>query len=409
MAGSPAEPARASPSSARRARFVGVRQLWLRRIETLPEVETVLRHRAFRDRAAVENALSRYFFTPFEHQEVCEGDHFARRAAWSRAALAGLEPGWVEAVADRRVEAWLPSRPSRVPSLLEAVRRLPLSLMCELLAGREHAQALAVVAEPAIRNIDGCIKMMARPDPRARRALSSAMAILLEQPVPEASLLAAARAAGVELEPGELRDHLVAVFLGTGVIQLSDVLTHALITRAQHPLSVEDASTMGWLRETLRCFPVNASVTRLARGPADVGGASYALGDAITFYPQSLNQGAGDDFRPARWDAPDGGPQTFAFGWGPRACPAQRFSLHLLAHLLGRLQTELRLRIPRVSHRRSLAWPIPAALGRPDQRLDAPPRPQRARDVARYVATCADTYPRAFFAAGRLLGGLGRG
>ncbi len=387
----------------------GLRQLWLRRVDDPRAVEALLRHRAFRDRASVENALSRYFFTPFEHQEVCEGDDFTRRAAWSRAALSGVDTAWVEAVTDRTLTAWRERLPSRVPNLLETVRGLTLPLMCELTFGSSLAHGLVEAAEPAVRNIDGCIKMMARPDPTVRQTLATSVtAALAEEPV-RPSLLAAAASAGVELSPRELRDHLICVFLGTGTIQLTDVLTHALLARAQHPLAVEDASVDGWLRETLRCYPVNASLTRRASDAAEVAGVAYVAGDAITAYPQALNREADAAFRPARWDAHDAAPAgAFAFGWGPRACPAQRFSLHLLAHLLARLSGELRVRVPAgLVHRRSLAWPIPASLGAPGQRLDAPPPRKRARYVARYAATCADTYPRAFWRG--LLGGLGRG
>ncbi|MEM6790342.1 MAG: cytochrome P450 [Myxococcota bacterium] len=381
------------------------RGLWLRDLDTPAAAQAVWRHPSFRDRAPLEVAMSRYFFAPFDHQEVCVGDRFARRAAWSRAALGRMPIDAVAEAAARHTEAWLDQLPATVPSLLAAVRRLTLPLMCELTLGHDAGAEVAPVAARAVADIDASIKLMARPHLAVRRALGSRLDTILRGDLPAPSLVAAARAAGADLPRSEAVHQVAASMLATGTIQLTDVVTHALIARAQHPDQVAAASVAAWVAETVRCFPVNASVTRINDGgPVRVAGLHFPAGTAVSASPRRLNRRLHhrlDAFRAASDDAaPD---PAFAFGWGPRACPAQRFGLVALTAMLRRLRARLEVRIPTgTAHRRSLALPVPASLGRRGPGatpLPEPPSPPAWRPRIRYAATCAYAYPAAFFTA----------
>jgi cytochrome P450 len=363
----------------------------MRRLDEPAEIDAALRHPALRDRAPLENALSRQFFAPFVHQEVVQGARFEARAAWSRAALGGMPPEVVALAADRAFERH--ARAGLFPSLLEEVRRVVASATALLALGDDaHFESLAIAA---VADFDRGIKMIAAPDRALRGRLASALRARLADPGAwqGTSYLTVAREAALALPLGERVDHLAGVLLGTGAIQVSDVVTHALIALDQHPAARAHSSS-ALLRETLRLYPVNASLTRLVKSDVAIAGRRYRRGEAVTVVPLAVNRLAGRSFDAGRSEDT----YAFAFGVGPRACPARRVALTLAEALLDRYRA-LGLRIePRYRHRRSLARPARARLGD-----GAAPAPSslwvQAQSWARYGARCAASYPRAFVAA----------
>ncbi|MCA9624121.1 MAG: cytochrome P450, partial [Myxococcales bacterium] len=182
------------------------------------------------------------------------------------------------------------------------------------------------------------------------------------------------------------REHRTAV---------TDCLTHALVALSQQPEArVHDDEAV--LRETLRRYPVNSSITRRARAPVALGDQALAAGDSLAVVPEEVNRHGWpepDRFDPGRFSAKSPAGYSFAFGAGPRACPAQRFSLTLLGELLAtyrRLGVEVPRRHP---HHRSLAVPIPAMIG--GGACAAQPLHERLQHRARYLACAAATYPLA--------------
>jgi hypothetical protein len=362
------------------------RQLWMRRLDDPDEVEALLRHPALRDRAPLENALSRAFFAPFAHQEVVTGARFEARAAWSRAALAAMPLETAVASAARAFERH--ARPGLYPCLLSQVRRVAASAAAELALGDLEHEPLAVAVAA---NFDECIKMVGRRDAALRRRLRNALRVKLAEPTRwrGASYLTLAREQALALPLDERVDHLASVFLGTGAIQVSDVVTHALIALEQSP-AARAAADAAIIEETIRLYPVNASVTRLVTAEVTHAGRTHRRGDAVTVIPAALNRGASDPLDAAQY--------TFGFGVGARACPARRVALALSEELLRRFRA-LGVRVaPGYRHRRSLAQPLAARLG-----AGAAPPPaawwSRARGWARYGRAIAASYPSAFIAA----------
>ncbi|MEZ4442041.1 MAG: cytochrome P450 [Polyangiaceae bacterium] len=356
-------------------------------------IAEALRHPDLRDRAELERALSSFFFQPFVHQEVVEGDRFARRAAFSRAALA-LDPDLVRQTA--RLEVPPGGRPTLGPtaSLLDELRRHVTAVTVRLTFGDDAPFA---VVHAAALDLDRGIKLSALPRRGPRLALWRLLAERLADPErwPEGTTLAAGRdeAAGLDLD--ERIHHVGAVLLGTGIIQITDSLTHALVALSQQPEArVHDDEAV--LRETLRRYPVNSSITRRARAPVALGDQALAAGDSLAVVPEEVNRHGWpepDRFDPGRFSAKSPAGYSFAFGAGPRACPAQRFSLTLLGELLAtyrRLGVEVPRRHP---HHRSLAVPIPAMIG--GGACAAQPLHERLQHRARYLACAAATYPLA--------------
>lgn len=376
-------------SEAARRQILGMfraalRQLWIRRIDARPLAEAVLRHPSFRDRAPAEKALARIFFAPFEHQEVVTGERFAARARLSRAALA-LPPARVAAAVDRAFT--LRARDGCFDSLIAEVRRVVTCATILLTFGEAAIGpgGLEPIALAAVEDFDRAVKLIAPGDLRVRRRLADALRPRLADPRTFAAdtTLGLGRAEAAALSLEERVDHVASVFLGTGIIQLTDVVTHALVALAQHPSPADEAAVVA---EILRAFPVNSSITRLAAEAAVVAGRRFARGEAITVVPARL------DDRP--FD-PDGGEvDAFRFGTGPRACPARRLSLAATERLLGRYRARGVAVEPGYRHRRSLAVPVRARVG-----PGAPPARRaafaRAGTWLRYGATAAITYPRA--------------
>lgn len=355
------------------------------RIDDPASIDTLLRHPAFADRAVLEKALSGRFFAPFLHQEVVTGPAFEARARFSRAALGGVTSERVRAAAGEAASALL--RPRTVPSLLDDVRRTTLRATIRLVLGRLALEDLALAA---VTDIDRGIKMIGRANAAPRRALAEALRVVLSDPDawPPETYLEAGRSEALALPIAERVDHVAAVFLATGTIQVSDVVTHALIALAQYP-AARDATDDAIIGETIRVWPVNSSVTRHASADATIAGRCYRRGQPVTVIPEALV--AGSPFAPSRRDHVG----TWSFGAGPRACPARRVALILSSALLGhyrRLGVEVEAGYP---HRRSLALEAGARIG-----PGAPPRPagraRRAAAFARYAAVCLESYPRAF-------------
>jgi cytochrome P450 len=360
----------------------------LRRIDGPRAVASALRHPALRDRAAVENALSRYFFSPFLHQEVVEGERFERRARWSRAAMT-LSEARVRAVA---AEAAAELQPGVVDDLLGEVRRTVTRATVRLTFGED---ALEPIVLAAVADFDRVIKMMGRPDRRQRERLRRALTERLSsrRPAPTGTTLAA-MTRGEPMDEGSLDDrvdHVACVLLGTGIIQVTDVVTHALVALDQHPRA-GGCSDVDVVRETIRLYPVNASLTRRAVADVVIDDVRLRVGQALTVVPERFNRlgwSKPDRFDPTRFRREQG--ECFGFGHGPRACPARRFATALAETLLASYRS-IGVRVePGYRHRRSLAIPPRAVIG-------AGPRPRSSatRSAAawlRYLATCAATYP----------------
>jgi cytochrome P450 len=360
-------------------------QVFMRRIDDAATVDAVLKHPAFRDRAVLEKALSNRFFAPFVHQEVVIGERFEARARWSRAALSGISAERIVEAAHAACDAEIV--PAVVDGLNDAVRRTVARATAALALGEP---ALVPLVQRAVVDFDRGIKMIGRPSMALRRELGS----MLEQhlAVPErwapATFLDVARKEALALPLRERVDHMASVFLATGAIQVSDVVTHALIALAQHPQAA-GASDEAVVAEAIRIFPVNSSVTRQAARAVDVGGQAFAAGEPVTMVPRLLRSET--TFDPSRTSAAP----SWSFGAGPRACPARRLASTLAATILGRYRALGVVVEPGYQHERSLALPVRARIGEgPAPERTA--RATRAAGFARYAWTCAESYPAAF-------------
>lgn len=356
----------------------------MRHVDDPEVVDVILRHASFRDRAVLEKALSGCFFAPFVHQEMVEGERFEARARWSRAALGNMSADLVREAALAACDREL--REGVFDSLLDEVRRTVAHATVRLALGSD---ALVPLAHEAVRDIDRSIKMLSRAHPAVRSSLAGALRAVLAAPAawPAASYLGVSRDEALALSLDERVDHVASVFLATGTIQVSDTVTHALIALAQHPAAAA-ASDEAVVLETLRCFPVNASITRQPAAPVEIGSHRFAPGEPITVVPAELHGAAAfDPLTPhhAGW----------SFGAGPRACPARKLSLTLASTVLGAYRA-LGVEIePGYSHRRSLAFDVRACIGAGG----APPRTEKTKRLAtwaRYAAVTAESYPRAF-------------
>lgn len=358
----------------------------MRRLDDERLIEAVLRDPAFVDRAPLERALSARFFAPFSHQEVVHGARFEARSRWSRAVLAQVPPARAVEAAARAFAAY---SPRATDSLLETVRACVAQATTALVLGDT---ALLPTVLTAVRDIDRAIKMIGRADLCAREPLRAALTELLARPGdwPRGSYLELRREQALALPLSERVDHVAAVFLATGIIQVSDTVTHALLALDQHP-EARGAGDEAVITATVRSFPVNASMTRSAAQDVTVEGHRFRRGEAISIVPARLALAR-------RFDVSDASRSALAFGAGARGCPASRVASALAAALLGHYRAVgVRLE-PDYRHRRSLALAVRASFG------DAPPpartpSARRARELARYAVICAESYPAAFFSA----------
>ncbi len=361
-----------------------LRQLLMRRVDDPEVVDAILRHASFRDRAVLEKALSGCFFAPFVHQEMVEGARFEARARWSRVALGNMSLDWVREAALAACDREL--REGVFESLLDEVRRTVVRATVRLALGSDE---LVPLATEAVRDIDRSIKMIGRAELPIRLQLAAALRHTLAAPDgwQLASYLGVSRDEALALALDERVDHMASVFLATGTIQVSDTVTHALIALAQHPAAAV-ASDEAVVLETLRCFPVNASITRQPKALVEVGAQRFAAGEPITFVPERLHGAA--TFDPLAPHA-----AGWSFGAGPRACPARKLSLALASAVLGAYRA-LGVEVePRYVHRRSLAFDVRARIG-PGGAPRPTPKARRMATWARYAAVAAESYPRAF-------------
>ena len=357
----------------------------MRRIDGPDVIAAALRHPSLQDRAAVETALSRHFFAPFRHQEVAEGEAFERRAAMSRAALS-LDEDVIVAHGERAVSR---IGAGEVDDLLDEVRRTVTRAMVLVTLGDLELETVVLAA---VTDFDRAIKMVGTPDMPTRYALADRLRSRLSERAPEGTALGALQQASPDAELDEQVDHVAAVLLGTGIIQITDVVTHALIALSQHPRArrADDAAV---LAETIRRYPVNASLTRRARSEVTVGSVRLRAGQALTVVPMMMNRrgwSSPNRFDPARHERERGA--CFGFGHGPRACPARRLAMTLTSAVFGAYRA-IGVTVERgYRHRRSLAMSPRARLGaggcEPRSRTDV------ARRWLRYLRVCAVTYPR---------------
>ncbi|NUO52746.1 MAG: hypothetical protein HOV80_28205 [Polyangiaceae bacterium] len=362
-----------------------IRQVWMRRIDDTSAIDAVLRSPAFRDRAVLEKALSTRFFAPFLHQEVVTGARFEARARWSRAALANIPLDRVTRAGQTACDAAI--APGMVESLLDVVRETVARATCELVLGERGDPDLVA---RAVADIDRGIKMVGRASMPLRHELGRMLERELAEPDGWSGItyLTSAREEASALPLEERVDHVASVFLATGTIQVSDVVTHALIALAQHP-ETATAGDEAVLHETIRAYPVNSSITRVASDTVTVAGLGFSRGEPVTVVPERLAAASG--FDPSRTD----GAGHWAFGTGPRACPARRVALALAHVILGRYRAAGVRIEPGYPHKRSLALPVRATIG------EGPaPAPtghfKRLGGLARYVATSIESYPAAF-------------
>lgn len=359
--------------------------IWMRRIDAPEVIAAALRHPRLHDRAAVENALSRHFFAPFVHQEVAEGEAFERRAAMSRAAL-GLDEAIVAA---RSRQALSRIRPGEVGDLLDEVRRTVTRAMVWVTFGDTELEPVVLAA---VADFDRAIKMMGTPELRRRRELADRLRARLSERAPEGTTLRAMQLAAGDVGVDEQIDHVASVLLGTGIIQVTDVVTHALIALSQAPSVARRATDGAVLAETIRRFPVNASLTRKARGDVEVEGVRLRAGEALTVVPMTVNRrgwSSPERFDPDRHERERGA--CFGFGHGPRACPARRLAMTMAEVVLGAYRQIGVTVEPGYRHRRSLAMPPRARLG--PGACAGRSRQQSARRWLRYLRVCAVTYP----------------
>jgi hypothetical protein len=332
--------------------------LWLRRLDEPEQIVEALRHPSLRDRATLENALSSYFFAPFVHQEVVRGTGLERRARLSRAALSLDE----QIVRARSAEATARIGLGEVDDLLDEVRRSVVRATVLVTFGDG---ALEQVVHAAVADFDRAIKMVGIPDPLPRAALAKRLYERLGGTAPVDTTLGLMQRACSDVSTAEQLDHVASVLLGTGVIQVTDVVTHALIALDQHP-EARRASDEQVIAETIRRFPVNASLTRRARRDVMIRGLQVRAGQAITVVPGRMNRcgwSTPDRFEPARHAASGERGSCFGFGYGPRACPARRLAIAMAEVVLAAYRKVGVAVEPGYRHRRSLAVPPQASLG----------------------------------------------
>jgi hypothetical protein len=337
--------------------------------------------------------MSARFFAPFRHQEIAQGEEFERRARFSRAALAGVRPSDAERTIAAAFERLAPM--GEVSSLLDTVRGIVASALCELTLGDAGDAAMT---RAFVRDLDDGIKLRARRNVALRRAFAASLRPLLASPGEwrEGTLLGAAREEGLALPIGERIDHVAAVFLGTGSIQIADVVTHAALLHAHGLGGPVQSKSAEWLVvESIRRYPVNASVTRVARSDAEVDGLHIPRGTAIHYVPPVLGEASN---APGSTALDAGTDARLGFGAGVRACPARRLSLVVANVLVARLLARGVSVEPGYEHRRSLAASIRARFGPGPRPRTTPLRTRLAEGVA-YGIRCAATYPPALFDA----------
>jgi cytochrome P450 len=361
-----------------------LRQVLMRPVDDPEVVDALLRHASFRDRAVLEKALSGRFFAPFVHQEMVTGARFEARSRWSRAALANVSLEHARESATRASDVAI--RSGTFDSLLSEVRRTVAHATLLVAIGKPE---LVEITQAAVADIDRSIKMIGRRSMELRGALSAALEKELAAPEAwsEKSYLGVSRAEALALPLAERVDHMASVFLATGTIQVSDTVTHALIALAQNPAAAA-ASDEAVVLETLRIFPVNASITRQAAAAVSAHGQHFRASEPITVVPERLSGSAAfDPLTPHE--------QVWSFGVGPRACPARKLSLTLATAILARYRA-LGVSIePGYPHRRSLAFDARATIG-PGVQPTPTARSQRLLSWAKYAAVCAESYPSAF-------------
>jgi hypothetical protein len=156
------------------------------------------------------------------------------------------------------------------------------------------------------------------------------------------------------------------------------------------------AKSAEWLVvEAIRRYPVNASVTRVARSDAEVDGRRFPRGTAIHYVPPVLGEAA-DALGDTRLEA--GTDPRLGFGAGVRACPARRLSLVVATALVARFLARGVSVEPGYEHRRSLAASVRVRLGPGPRPRTTPLRTRLAEGVA-YGIRCAATYPPALLDA----------
>lgn len=310
------------------------------------------------------------------------------------------------------LDKWLPTgRTATTLRLRDALFPISAKVFYSMVFGvdcpPETAQRISLSTLNVLKTIKGLTMLKARRRLRAFRAIRAE----LERQGQCPQFFETDAEAGVNLTLDIKAKHLQGVIFTTGVIQVSEFASHALVALAQQPEMIErilhgadsDRFLENVMTETLRMYPLVGVTNRVLKEDIVLDdGSTIKRGMQLLFdfeSHQRCEYKAAEQFSPERWRGTKVSEANFMpFGVGYRRCPAERIARAMAKEMVLAVLRRFKVHAP-VEHSRMLEGGGLCYLTRRDQ---PEPSPRKARLLHTYIKT-RDTLEQFSYQATKLI------
>lgn len=392
------------------------------------QVERLYAHEHARMKTGtMARALINYFHYPVDcHQENLEDAPLHAALAKATDKIVALPLKRLRELLDAPladIDKWLPAgRSATTLRLRDALFPLSARVFYSLVFGvdcpPDTARRISISTLNVLKTIKGLTMLKSRRRMRAFAAIRAE----LERQGGCPQFFETDAAAGVDLTLDIRAKHLQGVIFTTGVIQVSEFASHALVALAQRPEMVErilhgpdsERFLEHVMTETLRMYPLVGITNRVLKEDIALDdGGKIERGMQLLFdfeSHQRCEYESPGEFSPDRWRGAKVSEANFMpFGVGYRRCPAERIARAMAKEMVLAVLRRFTVHAP-IEHTRALDGGGLCYLVRRDQPEPAPRMARllhnyiQARDTAeqfRYHATKLIVLPRIARAAQR--------
>ncbi|WP_310035515.1 cytochrome P450 [Paraburkholderia graminis] len=334
------------------------------------KVEWLLAHEGARSKSGTRaRALIEYFHYPVNcHQENLEDSPLHLTLAKATERILSMPSKQLNDIAARHLahlaELIPAGKTHAVLRLRETLLPLIAKIFHSIIFNAECADEVASTLAANTRNVLRTIKGLSLPDFVLRQTALACIEKELARQSGCEHLFADDNESVCELSMRIRAKHIQGVFFNTGMIQVSEFASHALVAVAQHPdveqtllnHSGDNSYIERVLTETLRMFPLFGVTNRVSTEDiALADGLEIKQGVQLLFnfeQHQRVGYEAADTFNPDRWKQTKTSEANYMpFGAGHRRCPAERISRALTKAILLAVLRHYRIHAPIIHDR----------------------------------------------------------
>jgi hypothetical protein len=336
------------------------------------KVEWLLAHESTRSKSGTRaRALIEYFHYPVNcHQENLEDSPLHLTLANATDRILSVPSKQLNDIAAHHLSHLADLIPASKTHVVLRLRETLLPVIARIfhsiIFNAECTDEVASTPADNTRNVLRTIKGLSLPDLALRQTALACVETELERQGGCEHVFAGDNESACELSIGTRAKHILGVFFNTGIIQVSEFASHALVAVAQHPdvehtllnRSGDNSYIERVLTETLRMFPLFGVTNRVSTEDIAMGdGLEIKKGVQLLFnfeQHQRVGYKAADTFNPDRWKQTKTSETNYMpFGAGHRRCPAERVSRALTKAILLAVLRDYTIRAP-ILHDRPL-------------------------------------------------------